>query len=63
MGCGKRKGSEWWNESVKKVVEEKKKAYEEWMQTRIRRLWEAYREKRKECKRVVRRAKRDAKLR
>ena len=25
VGCEKRKGSEWWNESVKKVVEEKKK--------------------------------------
>ena len=33
------------------------------MQTRSRRLWEAYRERRKECKRVVRRVKRDAKFR
>ena len=37
--CGKRriggrikKGSEWWNEEVKRKVVEKKKAYEEWLQ-------------------------------
>ena len=26
-----RKGSEWWNDNVKKVVEEKKKLFEEWL--------------------------------
>ena len=37
--CGKRfvggcmrKGSEWWNERVKMKVEEKKRAFEEWLQ-------------------------------
>ena len=37
--CGKRfvggcmrKGSEWWNEGVKVKVEEKKRAFEEWLQ-------------------------------
>ena len=63
VGCGKRKGSEWWNENVKRVVEEKKRAYEQWLQRRNRRMWELYREKRQECKRVVRRAKRDAQRR
>ena len=37
--CGKRyvggclrRGSEWWNEGVKMKVEEKKRAFEEWLQ-------------------------------
>ena len=41
------------------MVEEKKKSYEEWLQRRSRRMWKLYREIRKECKRVVRRAKRN----
>ena len=63
VGCGMRKGSEWWNDRVKKAVEEKKKAYEEWMQKKGRRLWEVYKEKRNECRRIVRREKRGAKWR
>ena len=27
-----RRGSEWWNEGVKMKVEEKKRAFEEWLQ-------------------------------
>ena len=63
FGCGMRKGSEWWNDRVKEVVGEKKKAYEEWLQGQDRRLWEVYREKKNECRRVVRVAKRGARQR
>ena len=53
-------GSEWWNDSMKKVVEEKKKLFEEWLQRQNGRLWERYREKRKGCKLVANVAKREA---
>ena len=53
VGMGMRKGSEWWNDSMKKLVEEKKKLFEEWLQKQSGRLWERYREKRKESKWVV----------
>ena len=60
VGVGKRKGSEWWNDRVKRVVEEKKRLFEEWLQGRDRGVWERYREKRKECSREVKWAKRQA---
>ena len=65
--CGKRfvggfirRGSEWWNERVKKKVEEKKKAYEEWLQCGSREKYERYKAINVEVKRMVREAKRAA---
>ena len=43
-GC-MRKGSEWWNEEVKRKVEEKKKAFEEWLQKDSVLAYEIYKEK------------------
>ena len=58
--CGKRmvggsvkKGSEWWNDGVKKKVEEKKRAFEEWLQCSDEERLEKYREKKLETKRKV----------
>ena len=63
--CGKRfvggcmrKGSEWWNEGVKMKVEEKKRAFEEWLQCNSVEKYERYREKNVEAKRKVEEAKR-----
>ena len=63
--CGKRfvggcmrKGSEWWNEGVKMKVEEKKRAFEEWLQCNRVEKYERYREKNVEAKRKVEEAKR-----
>ena len=63
--CGKRfvggcmrKGSEWWNEGVKMKVEEKKRAFEEWLQYNSVEKHERYREKIVEAKRKVEEAKR-----
>ena len=63
-GCGKRfvggrmrRGSEWWNEGVKMKVEEKKRAFEEWLQCNSVK-YERYREKDVEAKRKVEEVKR-----
>ena len=63
--CGKRfvggcmrRGSEWWNEWVKMKVEEKKRAFEEWLQCNSMEKYERYREKNVETKRKVEEAKR-----
>ena len=63
--CGKRfaggcmrRGSEWWNEGVKMKVEEKKRAFEEWLQCNSVEKYEKYREKNVEAKRKVEEAKR-----
>ena len=63
IGIGMRKGSEWQNDSMKKVVEEKKKLFEEWLQRQNGRLWERCKEKRKECWWVVNVAEREARWR
>ena len=34
VGGQRRKGSEWWNEEVRRAVDEKRKAFEEWLQKR-----------------------------
>ena len=60
VGGGIRKGSEWWNEEVRMKVEEKKKAYEEWLQCRSREKYERYKAKNVEVKRCVAEAKRAA---
>ena len=58
--CGKRfvggcmgRGSEWWNEGVKMKVEEKKRAFEEWLQCNSMEKYERHREKNVETKRRV----------
>ena len=55
--CGKRfvggcmrRGSEWWNEGVKMKVEEKKRAFEEWLQCNSVEKYERYRKKNVEAK-------------
>ena len=53
VGGGMRKGCEWWNEEVKKKVEEKKKAWEEWLQCNSEEMYERYKEKKVEAKRKV----------
>ena len=60
VGGGIRKGSEWWNEEVKMKVEEKKKAYTEWLQGRSREKYERYKAKKREVKHCVAEAKRAA---
>ena len=55
-GCMSR-GSEWWNEGVKMKVEEKKRAFEEWLQCNGVEKYERYREKIEETKRKVEEAK------
>ena len=60
MGGFMRKGSEWWDDEVKIVVEEKRRAFEEWLDNRDARTYERYREKRCEVKRKVKEAKRRA---
>ena len=67
--CGKRfvggcmrKGSEWWNEGMKMKVEEKKRAFEEWLQCNSMEKYERYREKNVETKRKVEEAKRMSNL-
>ena len=56
-GC-MRTGNEWWNEGVKMKVEEKKRAFEEWLQCNSVEKYERYREKNVETKRKVEEAKR-----
>ena len=65
--CGKRyvggcirKGSEWWNENVKRKVEEKRGAFEEWLQCDSAENYERYKMKNNVVKREVRKAKREA---
>jgi len=60
VGHGIRRGSEWWNEDVKKVVKEKKSMYEEWLQKKDAVSYERYKSKRMEVKNAVRKAKREA---
>ena len=52
------RGSEWWNEGVKMKVEEKKRAFEEWLQCNSMEKYERYREKNVETKQKVEEAKR-----
>ena len=58
VGGGIRKGSEWWNERVKRKVEEKKRAYIEWLQCGNSESYERYKEKKAKVKREVKEARR-----
>ena len=67
--CGKRfvggcmrMSSDWWNEGVKMKVEEKKRAFEEWLQSNSMEKYERHREKNVETKRKVEEAKRISKF-
>ena len=60
VGGRKRKGCEWWNESIDCHVKEKRKLFERYMQSREREDYERYRRKRNEVKRRVKEAKREA---
>ena len=59
-GRGIRKGSEWWNEEVKKVLTEKRQMFERWLQSKRSEDWEVYKDKRREAKGAVKQAKRMA---
>ena len=65
--CGKRyvggfirRGSEWWSEGVKRKVEEKRRAYEEWLQFGGRERYARYKALNAEVKRRVKEAKKAA---
>ena len=61
--CGKKKvgpmckNTKWWNEQVKTIVKEKKRAWKRLLQTGTRQMLEEYKNKRNEAKRIVAEAK------
>ena len=58
IGNGRRKGSEWWNDELKNMVKRKKEAFCKYLSTKEGRDWEEYKERCREVKREVKRAKR-----
>ena len=60
LGGTKRLGSDWWCEEVQQAVEDKKSVYNEWLQNGGMDVYERYKMKRREVKRMVRQAKRRA---
>ena len=60
---GIRKGSEWWNEEVERLVRRKRDVYKMWLQNKCRESYERYKFERNEVKRAVRRAKKEADMR
>ena len=60
IGGSKRKGCEWWNESIERHVKEKKVLYERYLQERDLDAYERYKRKRNEVKRVIKDAKDEA---
>ena len=57
---GIRKGSEWWSAEMDRLVKEKREMYKIWLQNRDTQSYASYKLKRKEVKRAVRRAQKDA---
>ncbi|KAI8504891.1 hypothetical protein Bbelb_170000 [Branchiostoma belcheri] len=57
VGKGKTKQTAWWSEDVKEAVQEKKRAFKEWMKSRKDEDYIKYRRARRHSKRVVREAK------
>ena len=57
VGRRRRKGSEWWNEEVGRVVAEKRRAVEEWLQRRDRVTYDRYQAQRVVVKQAVQAAK------
>ena len=60
VGGHRRNWSEWWNEEVGKVVAEKRRAFEEWLQRRDSITYDRYRAQRMAVKLAVQAAKRMA---
>ena len=60
MGGTRRKGCEWWNERIERIVKEKKERYERYLQDRGREAYEEYKRKRAEVKRLIKEAKKEA---
>ena len=60
VGGQRRKGSEWWNEEVGRVVAEKIRAFEEWLQRRDTVTYDRYRAQRVAVKLAFQAAKRMA---
>ena len=60
VGGTRKKGSEWWDEEVKRKVAEKKKAFSEWLRDKTDQKWENYRNIKNEVKRSVRVSKKRA---
>ena len=60
VGGGIRKGSEWWNEEVKRKVDEKKRTFREWLQRGDRERYERCKAINVEVKRMVKDAKKAA---
>ena len=58
VGGQRRKGSEWWNEEVRRELAEKRRAFEEWLQRRDRVTNNRYRAQRVAVKLAVQVAKR-----
>jgi len=52
-GCPRHKETWWWNEEVEQAINEKKKRYQIWRKTRSADTLEAYRQSKKQTKRVV----------
>ena len=60
VGAQRRNGCEWWNEEMGGVVAEKSRAFEEWLQRRVRVACDRYRAQRMIVKWAVKVAKRMA---
>ena len=60
VGGQRRTGSEWWNEEVGRAVDEKRRAFEEWLQRRDRVTYDRYRAQRVVVKLAVQAAKKMA---
>ena len=60
IGGVRRRGCEWWNESVERLVREKRELFEKYLQERNEVTYGLYKGKRSETKRKVKEAKREA---
>jgi len=56
-GKGVKKGTAWWNETVKDAIKNKKSLFKQWSKSKNKNDYENYRQARKECKKVVKKAK------
>ncbi|XP_072017154.1 uncharacterized protein [Amphiura filiformis] len=56
-GKGDKKGTAWWNDTVKVAIKVKKKLFKQWSRTKSQSDYDKYKEVRKECKKVVKTAK------
>ncbi|XP_072039074.1 uncharacterized protein [Amphiura filiformis] len=56
-GKGDKKGTAWWNDTVKEAIKVKKKLFKQWSRTKSQSDYDKYKAARKECKKVVKTAK------